>query len=223
MSPARSHPTIVVLAAGGGSRFVGHGGGPKLAQPLGGASVLARTLGLAVASGLPVVVVTVAALVDCARQVVAARDIVLLPPIGSASREPLGVGYSIAAGVTARAQAPGWLILPGDMPLVRPESVVEVGRALAGSPVAYAQHHGRPGHPVGFGGELYSELARLSGEEGLRRLLVRYPSAGVEVPDPGVLFDINTRDDLERARQNDLPVRQVAWRQPVPQGQADQA
>lgn len=200
MSPVRTAATVVVLAAGEGSRFSGDG--PKLGQSLGSSSVLAHTLNAVVASGLPLVVVTVATLVDLAQRVVASRDIVLLPPVGSPSREPLGVGYSIAAGVSARAQSSGWLVLPGDMPLVQPDSLRAVARALSAHPVAYAQHHGRQGYPVGFSSELYSELARLSGEEGLRRLLARYPSAAVEVQDAGVLFDVNTADDLARARRS---------------------
>jgi molybdenum cofactor cytidylyltransferase len=54
---------------------------------------------------------------------------------------------------------------------------------------------------VAFSGELFSELATLSGDEGARRLIARYPSAAVEVDDPGVLLDLDTQDDLERLRQ----------------------
>jgi molybdenum cofactor cytidylyltransferase len=53
---------------------------------------------------------------------------------------------------------------------------------------------------VGFGTELYSELVRLSGDEGARRLVARYPAHGVEVDDPGVLLDVDTVADLERVR-----------------------
>ncbi|WP_338413139.1 NTP transferase domain-containing protein [uncultured Sphaerotilus sp.] len=218
MSPTRSMPTVVVLAAGGGARF--EGAGPKLGQTLGPASVLAHTLDAVVSAGLPLVVVTVAALVDVARSVVASRDIVLLPPVGSASREPLGVGFSIAAGVGARPHVPGWLILPGDMPLVRPQTLRAVGRALDSAPVAYAQYRGRQGFPVGLSAELYSELVLLSGEEGLRRLLARYPSNAVEVDDPGVLQDINTTADLERLRASSTV---LAWQQAVSAGQPNEA
>ncbi|MFN6996617.1 MAG: NTP transferase domain-containing protein, partial [Aquincola tertiaricarbonis] len=52
-----SQPTVIVLAAGRGSRF--QGPTHKLAQPLeGGAPVLVSTLRRAVASQLPVLVVT---------------------------------------------------------------------------------------------------------------------------------------------------------------------
>lgn len=219
MSPARTLPTVVVLAAGAGRRFAGTT--PKLASPLGRASVLAHTLEAVLGSGLPLVVVTVAPLVGLVREVVASRDIVLLPPVGSASREPLGAGYSIAAGVTARAQACGWLVLPGDMPRVRPQTLQLMARAVGqgAAPIACAQHLGRAGHPVGLAAEMYNELSRLSGDQGLRRLLARYPSFPVETGDPGVLIDIDTREDLER-----LIAAEPAFsvRQPVPLRQTDQ-
>ena len=49
---------------------------------------------------------------------------------------------------------------------------------------------------MGFSAELYSELVQLTGDEGARRVVARYPSFGVEVDDPGVLIDLDTTDDL---------------------------
>jgi molybdenum cofactor cytidylyltransferase len=60
----------------------------------------------------------------------------------------------------------------------------------------YAQYRGRRGHPVGFAAELYSELVALSGDEGARRVVARYPVHGEEVDDAGVLVDVDTQDDL---------------------------
>jgi molybdenum cofactor cytidylyltransferase len=111
-----------------------------------------------------------------------------------------GMGDSIAAGVAARADAPGWLLLPADMPRVKPSTIVAVSRALEEHPVAFAQHQGRRGHPVGFAAELYSELIGLTGDEGARRLVARYPSVPVDVDDPGVLIDIDTAEDLDEQR-----------------------
>lgn len=191
-------PVVVVTAAGQGARF--RGPGHKLSQPLAGSTVLAATLENVVASGLAVVVVTTAELVPIAQQVVAARDILLLPPVGSASTEPLGLGYSIACGVQARANAAGWLVLPADMPLIRPDTLQRVARALSHYPVAYPQYRARRGHPVGFSAELYNELIGLSGDEGARRLLARYPSQALDLDDPGVLIDVDTDADLQLAR-----------------------
>jgi molybdenum cofactor cytidylyltransferase len=190
----KDRPAVVVLAAGKGSRFAG--ARHKLEQPFGSSTVLGSTLANAIASGLPVVVVSTAALADEAARAVAKRDIVVVSDY-EASR---GMGHSIAAGVAASADARGWLVLPGDMPRVGPDTLRTVANALDYHSVAYAQHRGRRGHPVGFSAELFSELLSLAGDEGARRLLARYPAFGVDVDDPGTLLDIDTVADLQAAR-----------------------
>lgn len=193
-------PVLILLAAGAGRRFGGRE--HKLAQTLGDGTVLGRSLTQALASGLPIVVITTARLAALAGETVASRDIVLLPEVGSEGAD-LGMGRSIAAGVAARPHAPGWLVMPADMPLVQPASLRAVADALTHHPVAYAQHRGRRGHPVGFGAELFSELVRLQGDEGARRLVARYPAQAVELADAGVLMDVDTPEDLARVRAND--------------------
>ncbi len=201
---------IIVLGAGSASRYAGER--HKLVEPLGSATVLGLTVRHAIESRLPVAVVTTGALAPEASRWVARRDLVVLPEVGTVGAGPLGMGYSIAAGVAARPNASGWLIVPGDMPLVRPDTLRAVAEALEQHPVAYAQYRGRRGHPVGFAAELYSELTRLSGDEGARRLISRYPSVGVEVDDPFVLMDIDTVADLDAMRAA-LTANEAAARQ----------
>ena len=192
----KNEPAVVVLAAGAGSRY--QGTRHKLSEKLGRDSVLMRTLRNAIASEMSVVLVVSEALVPEASGLVAPEDMVVVD-----SRVPAGwgMGDSIAAGVSMHASATGWLVLPADMPLVKPSSLRAVAQALDQQPIAFAQHRGRRGHPVGFGAELFSELVMLKGDEGARRLLARYPTAAVELDDPGVLFDIDTVDDLAVARR----------------------
>jgi len=192
----KNEPAVVVLAAGAGSRY--RGTRHKLSEKLGGDSVLVCTLHNAIASGMPVVLVISEALIGEARGLVAPDDMVV---VDTRSQTGWGMGDSIAAGVSIHASAGGWLVLPGDMPLVRPSSLRAVADALDQQPIAFAQHRGRRGHPVGFGAELFSELVMLKGDEGARRLLARYPTAAVELDDPGVLFDIDTLDDLAVAQR----------------------
>ena len=200
----KSRPTVVVLAAGRGSRFLG--ADHKLAQSLHHSTVLGQTLRNAIASQLAVIVVTTAALAEAACLTLAKRDVIVLPEVGSGATElELGMGYSIRAGVSARPHAAGWLILPGDMPQVRPSTLLAVGEGLAQHAVVYAQHKGRRGHPVGFSAEMYSELVALGGDEGARRLIARYPAVGLELDDPGVLIDVDTLADLENVRRSMLP------------------
>jgi molybdenum cofactor cytidylyltransferase len=193
---AAAHPTVIVLAAGHGRRFgeAGH----KLTQSLGSSTVLASTLSQVVASGLPLVVVTTDSLAPLAKEHVAACDVVTVSQADLG--EGFGMGRSIAAGVQARASSPGWIVMPGDMPLVRAHTIAVVARALEDHVVACAHHRGQRGHPVGFSSELYSELASLSGDEGARRIVARYPMSPIEVTDGGVLMDIDTADDLQLAR-----------------------
>ena len=198
-----SGPVVVVLAAGRGSRFGGHA--HKLTQRLGSSTVLGTTLRHVLASHLPMVVVATATIAETARRAVAARDIVVLPEVGTPGPEPLGMGFSIASGIAARPDASGWLILPADMPMVSASTLQAVARELGQHTIVYAQHRGQRGHPVGFAAELYSELVMLEGDEGARRLIARYPAHGVEVDDPGVLIDIDTEADLNGVRSGALP------------------
>lgn len=194
----RYRPTIIVLAAGLGSRFgsrvdsILH----KLAQTFGANTVLGTTVSHAVQTQLPVLVVTTRNLVPLVAGHLASRDILVLSPADAAR----GMGDSIAAGVAERSGAPGWLILPGDMPLVQPGTLLAVATALEQYAVVHAEHLGRRGHPAAFAAELYSELVKLQGDEGARRIIARYPAYGVEVADPGVLLDIDTAADLELLR-----------------------
>ena len=191
----RFRPTLLVLAAGSGTRF----GGPlhKLAQTFGSSTVLGSTVSHAVQTQLPVLVVTTAACAVLVRQLVATRDVLVLSDEQAAG----GMGQTIAAGVAERSGAPGWLIVPGDMPLIQPGSILAVATALEQHAVAHAEHRGRRGHPVGFAAELYSELVKLQGDEGARRVMARYPAHGVELADPGVLLDVDTAADLQALRE----------------------
>lgn len=191
----RLRPTIVVPAAGPGRRF----GGPpnKLAQPFDGGTLLGCTLRRAIASQLPVVVVTTAALAPLAGELLATRDILVLDETEAAR----GLGATIAAGVSERSGAPGWIVLPGDMPLVQPSTLLAVAGALEQHAVVYAQHRGRAGHPVAFSAELYSELIQLNGDDSPRRLMLRYPAHGLEVDDAGVLLGVDTPSDLDVLRK----------------------
>jgi len=177
----RTQPTIIVLAAGHGARFlpVRH----RLAQPLEAGTVLGSTLAQALQTGLPVLAVCSLSLAPLAAAALPTRDLLVLDDAQAAR----GMGHGMALAVAERAGAAGWLVLPGDLPQVRSQSLLRVAAALQQHPVAYAQHRGRRGHPVGFAAELYSELVRLDGDEGVRRLLGRYPAAACEVDDPGVL------------------------------------
>ena len=173
-----SLPVVIVLAAGRGERFAASGATVhKLQALLAGKSVLEHVLDTVRASGLPFHVVQ-----------------------SDASRP--GMGDSIAAGVRATPDAPGWLILPGDLPLTRSETL----RAIALAPpaaVTVPVYQGQRGHPVRFAASCGHELMRLRGNNGAEHVLREQAAmnsvAFVDVDDVGVVTDIDTLDDLARA------------------------
>ena len=79
---------------------------------------------------MPVRVVTTPGLTAEAARHVALRDIVELPEASGPGSDHLGMGYSIASGVSASADAAGWLVVPGDMPLLRTGTLLAVAGAL---------------------------------------------------------------------------------------------
>jgi molybdenum cofactor cytidylyltransferase len=176
-------PTVLVLASGRGTRFAASGGDVyKLQAILAGKPVLEHTLDAVRASGLPWHVEG--------------------PGDGSASHA--GMGDSIAAAVRATPGAAGWLILPGDLPLVRPETLQILANA-APIRALVPLYQGQRGHPVRFSPDCGPELMNLRGEMGAAQVLsaciAMNSVAFIDVADAGVVTDIDMLADLERAEQ----------------------
>jgi molybdenum cofactor cytidylyltransferase len=168
-------PVVLVLASGRGERFAASGGhGSKLQALLAGRPVLEHTLAAVRASGLPF------HLEDAGHP---------------------GMGDSIAAGVRATKDAGGWLVLPGDLPLVAPQSLRAVAAALADASLVLPMYQGARGHPVGFGPEHGPALQALSGAEGAAAIVRAARPLRLELDDPGIVTDIDTVADLELAER----------------------
>jgi hypothetical protein len=118
---------------------------------------------------------------------------------------------SLVAGLRAlppRARAS--LVLPADVPAVRPATVRAVVEAWRRSDaaVAYPTLGGARGHPVLLAARVVpAVIAPAAGADpgaagGLRAVLAAWEEEAVEVPvpDEGILRDADTPDDLERVR-----------------------
>jgi molybdenum cofactor cytidylyltransferase len=100
----------------------------------------------------------------------------------------------------ARA-ADGWIVALADMPRIKPATIKAMVAALQqGALIAAPIHKGERGHPVGFGAALRDELLKLDGDVGARAVMERHRDSVqlIECDDPGVMFDVDRKSDLER-------------------------
>lgn len=170
---AAALPVVLVLASGRGERFIASGGKVhKLQADLAGTPVMQRTLNAVRASGLRW------HLEDAGHP---------------------GMGDSIAAAVRATRDAPGWMVLPADLPLIRPETLVDIARAPLAGEVLMPVFEGHRGHPVRFAPACGDALVALQGNQGAAPVVSAREAIKMVVNDPGCVTDIDTLDDLHRA------------------------
>ena len=183
----------VLLAAGAGTRF----GGAKLLHPLedGGAMAAHAARNLR-AAGLEVIAVIRPG--DFPLSDLLEQEGCYVTQCAESVR---GMGYSLAHGVAAAREAGGWVVALADMPRVAPATIRDVVDALeAGARIAAPAYRGERGHPVGFAHGLHLELLALTGDSGARAVIDRHRDALrlVECDDPGVLLDVDAKEDLSR-------------------------
>jgi CTP:molybdopterin cytidylyltransferase MocA len=192
-APQRTY--AVLLAAGGGSRFIGslH----KLQVVLRGRPVYRWALdALHEAVHEPVhnaggligaIVITGAVELELPDWVVHAHN----PDWSSGQASSLHVGLSVARQLGADAIVVGL----ADQPFVRDTAWIAVARA--NTPIAVATYGGVRGHPVRLHHSVWSSLAT-EGDQGARSLMIQRPELVGEVACEGSAADIDTMEDLQR-------------------------
>jgi CTP:molybdopterin cytidylyltransferase MocA/HD superfamily phosphohydrolase YqeK len=182
----------VILAAGYSSRM----GRPKPLLDLDGRPVIIRVLDTFWEAGI-----------DECLVVVGHNKELVIPPVEAAGarvvvndRYQSGMFSSVQAGLAAvGGDVDAVLILPADIPLVRPATLLKLvsefekgkGRILAPS------FRGKRGHPPLAGSELWGRIAAHGGEGGLKGALAATGQPIREVPicDSNVLFDMDSPED----------------------------
>lgn len=186
MSGARTVGALV-LAAGLSRRM----GAAKLAMPVAGVPMLARTLAAIEAAGLPVLLVT-------GGHEAAVRAVAGAVPMVRAEGFEQGLAESLKAGL--RAAPADWdaaLVVLGDMPFVAPATLRALAAALAaGAPAVVPVQAGERGNPAGFARSAWPALMALEGDRGARGVLDALGAQAVAVDDPGVHRDLDRQADL---------------------------
>lgn len=115
------------------------------------------------------------------------------PERGQLSSALTGVAYA-----ESRAAA-GMLMLPVDIPLVRPSTVATLLEAFALGQAAVVRpvHEGRHGHPVIFAASMFAELKSADMSVGAKAVLHKYAEAvcNIEVTDAGITRDVDAPQD----------------------------
>jgi CTP:molybdopterin cytidylyltransferase MocA len=180
----------VLLAAGGGSRFVS--ASHKLLAELDGVAVYRRAVDAVVAANVgPVVVVTGAAEVELPPGVLRVHN----------DQWVRGQAGSLAAGIAAATGArdvDAVVVGLADQPFVTPDAWRTVASAPTRRPIVVATYDGVRGpNPVRLHRSVWPALP-VTGDEGARRLIGENPQLVCEVPCSGSAADIDTLEDLKR-------------------------
>lgn len=199
----RREPVVgILLAAGQGTRFDPGGLLNKLLARLPDGCTVLRAAAGNLCAVLDRVIVVMADDADRVKGLHAALNGLALEFVTN-NKAGAGMSSSITAGVAASMEtnAPdrpaGWIVALGDMPFVRPQTIAGLRRALMdGADIVAPSFAGQRGHPVGFSARHGSALQSLTGDQGARELLKRYPVQLIETGDSGILKDIDSPDDL---------------------------
>jgi 4-nitrophenyl phosphatase len=188
----------VVLAAGESRRM----GEPKQLLPVGGLPMVRRVTEAVCAAGLAQVVVVIGAQAEAVGQALAGL------PVEQVLNErwPEGMTTSLHAGLRAlRPEIRAALVVLADQPGLTAElirAVVDCYHAT-GAPVVAPFYREQRGRPVLFDRALFPELLAAAGNKDRREVIARHQDqmARLEVSDPAVFRDIDTRQDYEKVAQ----------------------
>jgi CTP:molybdopterin cytidylyltransferase MocA len=196
--PDTFRAVAVVTAAGSAERF----GGKKLLAPVDGEPLLDHTIRSLLEGGVTEVIVVVGtdARRELERDVNAMNDSRVRPVENPDPSR--GMFSSIQVGV-ATANGDALVVLPGDMPYVRAETVRAVIAKYRERPaIVSPRYKGKRGHPVVMPLSLRDEIAATAPTANLHEVIKHHQDERVDldVDDAGVVRDVDTPADLERPR-----------------------
>ncbi len=181
----------VIPAAGPSTRM---GVLDKLMLPVSGIPLLRRTVDSVLHCVDEVVVVVSAERSDEVVELMESDGIVVVNP-----RPEDGIGSSIAAGVRSASESRGYLVLPGDMPLVLSETISKLVASFvaAQDKIVVPVRDGRRGQPAIFPHWAKVDLCTLNGDSDGVAITRQHAErvVGVQVSDSGIWRDIDRPDD----------------------------
>jgi molybdenum cofactor cytidylyltransferase len=93
--------------------------------------------------------------------------------------------------------APAFFITPGDCPLVKKETVQLISKHKGNVVIPSFNYKG--GHPIKLSSEVKQKILDTNPESNLRVVLGGFQKEYVNVDDPGVIMDVDTLEDYQKA------------------------
>lgn len=194
-----SQPQIhaLVLAAGLSRRM----GAPKQLLPFGSRTVLQTVVDTLLSADLSGITVVLGHQADAVRQSLGQRPVTCCLN----AHYPEGMFSSLLCGLRHLPDtADAFILALGDQPHIHAHVIQAVIRAYTttGKGIVIPVWNKKRGHPALINLRRYREkILALSGAEGLKPLMRRYPEDTLEVPvdDAGILHDLDTPEDYRQA------------------------
>jgi len=190
------HNRAIILAAGASRRMKQQ----KLLLTYRGRTIIETTIGNVLASEVDSTMVVLGASRDEILSVIGKMPVEHCENVDHAR----GMLSSVICGLQALpGDTDAVLVFPGDQPDIPPEVINKLIRTFHTSSrgIVIPKHHHRRGHPLVVDMKYRDEIEHLDPEKGLRSLMELFPDnvLEVEVDDPGILKDIDTREDYLNA------------------------
>ena len=184
----------IILAAGNSRRF---GADKRKARLPNGKMVVEQTIENVLAAFADVLLVLRSDDVEFSAQI-GARFPTLKRCLAPESN--LGMGHSLAYGVSQIDDWQGAFVCLADMPHIRPCTYRLLQESLTDRmTIVTPSYEGRRGQPTGFGSAYFTEIETLTGDQGAKSILKQNVAriVVVESGDTGLVTDIDREADLD--------------------------
>ena len=185
---------LIILAAGSSSRL----GTPKQNLVFQGTTLLQRSIASALASDCVQVMVVLGANAELIEPTIVDKPIQIIH-----NKEwQEGMASSIRIGISAMQQSTPQLesviSMLCDQPFADISIINQLIKASAQNNLVASAYNGTIGPPALFSKSHFEELLNLHGNEGAKKLLLKYADEVFKVPFPLGIIDIDTVGDYER-------------------------
>ncbi len=190
--------SAILLAAGSSNRFDGDN---KLLLPFADGNIIGTTAAILTALPIREIIVVTGHDAVQVQEILKKRRVKFVHNADFAH----GMASSISIGVaSADMQTDGFLICPADMPFLKIEFLLNLCRIFTSRPksgIAFPVLHGEQRNPVIFSSRYRNDLLRsIGGDKGARSIIRANleETLEVQVTDPLILQDIDTREDYRK-------------------------